>query len=247
MYISVASTIKKITALTGFVLVMLFLTACSPSEKSVTAEQAIAEYDLLYTLPKEIISYDEKVRPVLESRCVVCHGCYDAPCQLKLSSPEGIHHGANKKKVYNASRLTADAPTRLFIDAMTTEEWRQKGFETVLNEGEVNKVRNLEDSVMYRMLRQKQLYPQARTGMLSDDFDVSLDRAQTCPTLDEFDDYAAKHPRGGMPYAMPNLNRKEHITLVHWLAQGANMPEDEAPSKAAAKQIKKWESFINGA
>jgi hypothetical protein len=128
MYISVASTIKKITALTGFVLVMLFLTACSPSEKSVTAEQAIVEYDLLYTLPKEIISYDEKVRPVLESRCVVCHGCYDAPCQLKLSSPEGIHRGANKKKVYNASRLTADAPTRLFIDAMTTEEWRQKGF-----------------------------------------------------------------------------------------------------------------------
>ena len=246
MYISVASAIKKITALTGFVLVMLFLTACSSSEKSVTAEQAIVEYDLLYTLPKEIISYNEKVRPVLESRCVVCHGCYDAPCQLKLSSPEGIHRGANKKKVYNASRLTADAPTRLFIDAMTTEEWRQKGFETVLNEGEVNKVRNLEDSVMYRMLRQKQLYPQARTGMLSDDFDVSLDREQTCPTLDEFDDYAAKHPKGGMPFAMPNLSRDEHATLVHWLAQGAPMPGDEAPSKVAAKQIKQWETFLNG-
>jgi len=52
---------------------------------------------------------------------------------------------------------------------------------------------------MYRMLRQKQLYPQARTGMLSDDFDVSLDRAQTCPNIDEFDGYAAKHPKGGMP------------------------------------------------
>ena len=124
MYISVAATIKKSAAF-GFILVILFLSACSPSEKSVTANQATVEYDLLYTLPEEIISYDEKVRPVLESRCVVCHGCYDAPCQLKLSSPEGIHRGANKKKVYNASRLTADAPTRLFIDAMTTEEWRQ--------------------------------------------------------------------------------------------------------------------------
>ncbi len=236
--------IRQIAALTVFSLLML--SACSLSEKSITADQAIVEYDLLYTLPKEIISYNEKVRPVLESRCVVCHGCYDAPCQLKLSSPEGIHRGANKKKVYNASRLTADAPTRLFIDAMTTEEWRQKGFETVLNEGEVNKVRNLEDSVMYRMLRQKQLYPQARTGMLSDDFDVSLDRAQTCPTLDEFDDYAAKHPKGGMPFAMPNLSRDEHATLVHWLAQGAPMPEDEAPSKVAEKQIKQWETFLNG-
>jgi len=246
MYISAASTIKKSTALTGLVLVMLFLTACSSSEKSVTAEQATVEYDLLYTLPKETISFKDEVQPILENRCVVCHGCYDAPCQLKLTSAEGIHRGANKKKVYNASRLTADAPTRLFIDAMTTEEWRKKGFETVLNEGEVNKVRNLEDSVMYRMLRQKQLYPQARTGMLSDDFDVSLDRAQTCPTLEEFDEYAVKHPKGGMPYALPNLERKEHTTLVHWLAQGAPMPEDEVPSKTAAKQIKQWEGFLNG-
>jgi hypothetical protein len=163
-----------------------------------------------------------------------------------VTSPEGIHRGANKKKVYNAARLTADAPTRLFIDAMTTEEWRQKGFKTVLNEGEPNKIKNLENSVMYRMLRQKRLYPQARTGMLSDEFDVSIDRAQSCPTLDEFDEYAVKHPKGGMPYAMPDLDRKEYTTLVHWLAQGVSMPEDEAPSKVAAKQIKQWEDFLNG-
>jgi hypothetical protein len=225
---------------------LILLSACSPSEKSITVEQATVEYDLLYTIPKEIISYDEKIRPILESRCVVCHGCYDAPCQLKLSSPEGIQRGANKKKVYNASRLTAEKPTRLFIDAMTTEEWRQKGFDTVLNEGEDNPIKNLEGSVMYRMLRQKRLYPQAGTGMLSDDFDVSLDREQSCPTLDEFDDYVAKHPKGGMPYAMPKLDRQEYTTLVHWLAQGAPMPEDKEPSKVAARQIKQWEAFLNG-
>lgn len=37
--------------------------------------------------------YLHTVKPILESRCVVCHGCYDAPCQLKLSSPEGIDRG----------------------------------------------------------------------------------------------------------------------------------------------------------
>ncbi|NOQ90055.1 MAG: isomerase [Gammaproteobacteria bacterium] len=229
-----------------FTLLILLLSACSSSEKSITADQAMVEYDLLYTLPKETISYDEEVRPILESRCVVCHGCYDAPCQLKLSSAEGIHRGANKKKVYNTSRLTTEKPTRLFIDAMTTDEWRQKGFDTVLNEGDDTPVRNLEDSVMYRMLRQKRLYPQARTGMLSDDFDVSLNREQSCPTLDEFDEYATEHPEGGMPFAMPNLNRKEYTTLVHWLAQGASMPEDKKPSKVAARQIKQWEDFLNG-
>ena len=58
---------------------MLLLSACSPSEKTITAEQAIVEYDLLYTLPKEAISYEDVVQPILENRCVVCHGCYDAP------------------------------------------------------------------------------------------------------------------------------------------------------------------------
>jgi hypothetical protein len=227
-------------------LLILLLSACAPAEKSITAGQARVDYDLLYSLPEQDISYDEKVRPVLESRCVVCHGCYDAPCQLKLSSPEGIHRGANKEKVYNAGRISAAEPTRLFIDAITTEQWRQKGFETVLNEGDNNPRANLEDSVLYRMLRQKQLYPQARTGMLGNNFDVSLDREQTCPTLAEFDDYAAKHPHGGMPYAMPNLGRDEYATLVQWLAQGAPMPENRQPSDVAAKQIKQWEAFLNG-
>ena len=246
MFTTASSTSKNIPAVIGMMLVMVLLTACSSKEKSITVDQAVVEYDLLYTLPVENISYDEEVRPILESRCVVCHGCYDAPCQLKLSSPEGIHRGANKKKVYNGARITADEPTRLFIDAMTTEEWRQKGFDTVLNEGDRNPGANLEDSVMYRMLRQKQLYPQARTGMLSDDFDLGLDRAQTCPTIDEFDKYAKEHPRGGMPYAMPNLGREEYTTLVHWLAQGAPMSADKQPSKVAAEQIKRWEVFLNG-
>ena len=238
--------VRQITALTVVALPMLLLSACSQPGKSLTEDQAVVEYDLLVSIPAENISYDNQVRPILESRCVSCHGCYDAPCQLKLSSPAGIHRGANKKRVYQGARIRADEPTRLFIDAMTTDEWRQKDFYTVLNEGNGNPLMNLENSVMYRMLRQKRLYPQARTGMLSDDFDLSLNREQSCPTLDEFDKYAAEHPKGGMPYAMPDLSRKEYTTLVHWLAQGALMPQDKAASKVAAKQVKRWETFLNG-
>ncbi len=238
--------VRQITALTVVALPMLLLSACSQPGKSLTEDQAVVEYDLLVSIPAENISYDNQVRPILESRCVSCHGCYDAPCQLKLSSPAGIHRGANKKRVYQGARIRADEPTRLFIDAMTTDEWRQKDFNTVLNEGDGNPLMNLENSVMYRMLRQKRLYPQARTGMLSDDFDLGLNREQSCPTLDEFDKYAAEHPKGGMPYAMPDLSRKEYTTLVHWLAQGALMPQDKAASKVAAKQVKRWETFLNG-
>src|SRR6187401_2037859 len=60
----------------------------------------------------------EKVEGVLDRRCVVCHACYDAPCQLKLTSYEGVTRGASKASVY-APHL-ANAPlTRLFVDAQT--------------------------------------------------------------------------------------------------------------------------------
>ena len=55
----------------------------------------------------------------LEQRCVVCHGCYDAPCQLLLSSPDGIARGASKQVVYDTDRLTrgaADAALRRRAD-----------------------------------------------------------------------------------------------------------------------------------
>ncbi len=71
--------------------------------------------------------YLTEVKPLIENRCVVCHACYDAPCQLKLSSPEGIDRGANKEKVYEGTRLLAANTTRMFIDAKTTAQWREKG------------------------------------------------------------------------------------------------------------------------
>ena len=234
--------------------ITLLLTACSSSEKSITADQATVEYDLLYDLPKQKISFNDEVLPVFEKRCIACHGCYDAPCQLKLTSAAGVLRGSNKNKVYDGARITAVEPTRLFVDAMTTAEWRSKDFSPVLYEKPESKaeaennnpVRNLEQSVLYRMLRLKQLHPQARTGMLSDKFDLALDRKQSCPTVDEFDDYASKHAEGGMPYAVPNLSRQEYKTLVHWIAQGSSVENDLPASASAAKQIKKWESFLNG-
>ena len=58
----------------------LQIVACSTKDESITADQAVIEYELLYTLPKEQIDYDTEVRPIMENRCIVCHGCYDAPC-----------------------------------------------------------------------------------------------------------------------------------------------------------------------
>lgn len=226
---------------------VLAMSSCATKKDPLTAGQATIDLDLLQTLPKENISYEKSVKPVLQQRCVVCHGCYDAPCQLKLSSPSGIERGGSKELVYNGARFKTMAPTRLDIDATTAAEWREKNFHAVLNEEKDDPAANLNRSVLYRMLRMKQLSPQPRVGMIPDKIDLSLGREQTCPTVEEFDDYQEKFPQQGMPFAMPNLQDEEYRVLVQWLAQGSPMPADKDPSPEALKQIRMWEKFLNGA
>lgn len=221
------------------------ISSCATKKESITAQQATIDLALLETLPQETISYENSVKPVLQNRCVVCHGCYDAPCQLKLSSPAGIQRGGSKELVYNGARFGTMAPTRLGIDAKTTQEWRQKNFHTVIHETDNDPAANLSQSVLYRMLRMKQIAPQPRVGMIPDRIDLSLGRKQTCPTLEEFDKYQEKFPQQGMPFAMPNLDEKEYNILVQWLAQGAPVPADKKPSATASQLISKWEFFLN--
>jgi len=94
----------------------------------------------------------QQAKQVFDRRCVLCHACYDAPCQLNLASFEGIARGENKANVY-ATRLRAAEPTRLFTDAHSPAEWRKKGFSAVLNERSPGG--DLEGSVLYRMLHRK--------------------------------------------------------------------------------------------
>ncbi|NOX08713.1 MAG: fatty acid cis/trans isomerase [Gammaproteobacteria bacterium] len=191
------------------------------------------------------VSFDKQVSPILERRCIVCHGCYDAPCQLKLSSSEGLRRGASEERIYNPERINSIPATRLFIDAKNSAEWRSLGFSSILNEGSQNAEDNLKNSVMYHLLRLKQQHPQPREEKLPDSFTLGLDREQTCPTLETIEDYSQQHPLWGMPYAMPNLSDTEYKTLTAWIAQGAPTPEAPTPSATVVPQIKQWEAFLN--
>jgi len=191
------------------------------------------------------ISFEKQVKPVLETRCIVCHGCYDAPCQLKLSSSEGLQRGASEVRIYEPRRIKSIPPSRLFIDAKSTEEWRPRGFYPVINEGVQNPHNNLKNSVLYRLLQLKQQNPQPKTHKLPDSFSLDLDREQTCPSLDSVDEFAKENPLWGMPYAMPNLSESEYQTLVTWIAQGSKTEAQSEPSAEIASKIKKWETFFN--
>ena len=177
---------------------------------------------------------------LLERRCMVCHGCYDAPCQLKLEAWEGLQRGATNALVYDGARLRPAAMTRLFDDGFSEQQWRDKGFHSVLDP------KRPENGVMYRMLQLKQAHPLPPTGDMPAGFDFSLYREQQCPKADEFDAYASDNPLAGMPYGLPGLRPEEHRVMVGWLAQGAQRPERRYLTDAERALIADWEIFLNG-
>ena len=215
-------------------LFILFFTACSaPVLKPV----AIAP-----TAKK--IHYLQDVKPILDKRCVVCHSCYNSPCQAKLSSFEGIDRGASKIAVYNATRLSAVDPTRLFIDAQTTRQWRAKGFFTLTHSQESNVTHN--DSIMMHLLYDKKRHPE-----IIGDYDPEHDKLSCPRNKEELAEYLDAKPYHGMPYGFPALKNGEYQTVASWLVQGAKGPDTEeqkkltTPSKAALREIQKWETFFN--
>lgn len=187
-----------------------------------------------------------QVEPILNSRCVVCHACYDAPCQLKMTSSEGIERGASKEKVYQGTRLVAATPNRLLVDAFTPEAWRQRGFYPMLNERDQTPEANTQASVLARMLTLKQMHPLPEDKILDKRFDFSLDRVQQCASLEEMDKYEQSQPLAGMPYGLPALNANEHQVLMHWLEQGAPLPFAQALTPEFIAEITHWETFLNG-
>lgn len=183
--------------------------------------------------------YPPAIKVTVEQRCMVCHGCYDAPCQLKLDAWEGLRRGASKDKVYDGTRLLTANLTRLFEDAHTSAQWREKGFYPVLDADLP------EHGVLAGMLALKQEHPLPDVDRLPSSFDFSLDRKQQCPKPDEFDTFAAEYPLWGMPYGFPGLAGEEHRALVEWLEQGAPGVPRQPPGAAEQAAVASWESFFN--
>lgn len=192
-----------------------------------------------------LIDYWTDVKPILDNRCVVCHGCYDAPCQLKLEAPVGLERGASKAKVYG-TRLTAASPERLFEDEYSVAEWRNKGFYPVLNEREQNLQANKDSSLLYQMLKLKQEHPVSDEPLLPPTIDVALTRGEICPTSEEFSDYKQQFPGWGMPFGLPKLAEGEEQVLMQWLEGGAHYGSDPLLGNKHEVEVALWEAFLNG-
>ena len=186
------------------------------------------------------VSYVDDVRPILEMKCLACHACFDAPCQLKMESAAGLLRGRHPLDAYDGTRTEAQTPTRVGIDAQTEAGWRGLGFHSVLTpdaEGE---------SLLYKMLALGKSRPFAPNSKLPEDMDLGVTRDNQCVSQDGFAEYAHDRTLEGMPLAAAGLTDGEFALLSGWLMQGARVPDDVMRvSPAEQAVIDTWEAWLN--
>lgn len=219
---------------TAALVILLLLAGCAESTTPPTFKQALP------TATQQPVSFNDDVRPIVEAKCLACHGCFDAPCQLKMEYSDGLIRGALKDSVYDGARLEAQKTTRLGIDAQTEQQWREMGFYSVLARGDQTR------SLFENMIRLGKQYEFAPNSKLPDDIELGLSRANQCVSNDDFSDYASDHPYEGMPLAVTGLTDDEYATLTGWLNQGgAISPLKTDVSEGAQNHIQRWETWLN--
>ncbi len=228
----------------AFVALLIICTACLQVKPVASEPEAVVGQvrSELPTASLADIDFLSDVKPILDTRCIACHACYDAPCQLKTTAPEGLSRGATKARVYHSTRLLPADPTRLFVDEQTTEGWREMVFFSVFGERHDE---GMDAGLMKRFLQLKKQSPALQNGKLPDAYTVGLNRENECPTIEEFDDYAARHPEAGMPYALPALSDAEQDVLMRWLDAGAPYQTDVLMPPEFTEVLAEWEAFLN--
>ena len=183
--------------------------------------------------------YSSRIEPIFTSRCVACHSCYNAPCQLNLQSYSGAIRGANRLNVYDRSRLESVAPTRLDIDGHTAADWRSKGFFDVLD---ARRGRTLLTELIALRAAHPRVQPQK-----------PVEQSSFCPANGEEAAHLSETaPELGMPYGLPPLSASEIATLHEWIANGAPGPSEATLasrrriSPELQMQVRAWEAFLNG-
>ena len=230
---------RKLRIATAAALAILLLSCLQPA--------ASDETDVRPTVsPRQTYAYSRDVKPIIEQKCIACHACYDAPCQLILTSPQGLLRGASEKPVYDPARLEDVAPTRLFTDAQTTDAWRRKDFFSTLNARGGSPDDNLEHSLLYQMVELGRTHGLAPNAPVPEEIELGFKRENVCPAPENFAGYARERPRQGMPLAITGLTDGEYRTLRQWIYEGAVIDEQPAPPGPAEQaQIRTWESFFN--
>lgn len=184
--------------------------------------------------------YYTRIQPIFDNRCVACHSCFNAPCQLNLQSYSGLTRGATKLKVYDGSRPKSVAPTRLDIDGHTIADWRAKGFFDVVGDRDPARTR------LMQMLRLRTQHSSVQPTKSASDSNFCPADSKAVANL------ARNHSEVGMPYGLPPLSQADVAILGAWVSRGAPGPSPQSVASrrlipsALQLQVRAWESFFNG-
>jgi Fatty acid cis/trans isomerase (CTI) len=184
--------------------------------------------------------YYTRIQPIFDNRCVACHSCFNAPCQLNLQSYSGLTRGATKLKVYDGSRPKSVAPTRLDIDGHTIADWRAKGFFDVVGD------RDPARTLLMQMLRLRTQHSSVQPTKSASDSNFCPADSKAVANL------ARNHSEVGMPYGLPPLSQADVAILDAWVSRGAPGPSPQSVASrrlipsALQLQVRAWESFFNG-
>ncbi len=90
--------------------VLFFLSACQNNQHPILSSPTTPVPLPLPAPAEHTVSFQQEIRPIIETKCMACHSCYDAPCQLKLETTEGLLRGANHDSIYGGPRTEAMRP-----------------------------------------------------------------------------------------------------------------------------------------
>lgn len=194
------------------------------------------------------------IQPLMAARCVACHGCYEAPCQMNLQSYSGLERGFHPTPTFSSSRLGTMPHATRWRPNVTPEAWRAIGFRDVSSEGSdsilarlltqhLDHAKDSEDLGPLEPLRKRwldEMNPQCIAkgdDLLADDHAISAEA------------YLQRHPLGGMPFGLARLSDPEYAAFEHWLARGTLGPGPSAQAALASPRkpevIAPWEAFLN--
>lgn len=217
-----------------------------PSLKSKRSQVSLFHAGNRFTDWRARDTYLGKVQPLLGQRCVSCHSCTDSPCNMKLTSYEGIRRGASPINYYTV-RLGEAPDPKTSLGAQS--------FYSVIDFFTVD---STQGSLLYRLVEQGMQNSLASDPAgafdlegvreLQNRYDQSA--AYQCPSdMTAYELYRKRHPLAGMPFGLPRLNNTEFAILHNWMAAGAkgpapeNFPELYLPSQP--RVIDTWERWLN--
>ncbi len=177
--------------------------------------------------------YSQKIQPILDRRCVVCHSCFEAPCQLKLTSPEMLIRGATKHQVNGGTMSATIRP-----DMMTTLQKQRAGgfFPVVGGNG---------DSILLNAVMEGH----DKTDLPAEKY-IPQENRMCVASAKEFRALPQAVKKAlGMPYYMAPMNQDEYEMIASWAANGSPMPSQSVMKAKATPRspriIQYWEDFFN--